>query len=198
MKSHFFAFLRRMKFIRRWGLMRNTEEENIQEHSLEVAIIAHHLAHIKNTYYGGTVNADRVAVLAMYHEVSEIFTGDMPTPIKYFDPEMRGIYGKIERCAQEKMLYTLPSEMQHIFESLLVNPESDQDWPIVKAADTISAFMKCVVEKQAGNGEFNEAHDTILKKLKSLQQPEVDLFLAMYIPSLGYSLDKLNYKIESL
>lgn len=194
--SHFFAFLRRMKFIRRWGLMRNMEEENIQEHTLEVAFVAHNLACIKNTYFGGQVNAERVAVLAMYHEVSEIFTGDMPTPVKYFDKSMRAMYGQIEQMAQEKMLATLPAPLKPHYEGLLVKPEENELWPLVKAADTISAFMKCAMEKNAGNKEFNEAYDSILKKLHDLNSPEVEKFLELYVPSLSCSLDELNYSIE--
>lgn len=193
--SHFFAFLRRMRFIRRWSLMRNTVPENIQEHSLEVAWIAHQLALLRNIYFEGNVNAERAAVLAMYHEVSEIFTGDMPTPVKYFDSHIRSVYGEIELAAQKKLLATLPKEIQTYYEPLLVSPEKDPLWPIVKAADTLSAFMKCVAEKAARNGEFNEAYDTTLAKLESLPMPEVQLFMEMYIPSLSYSLDKLNYTV---
>lgn len=195
-ESHFFAFLRRMRYIRRWGLMRNTENENIQEHSLETAFIAHNLACMRNAWFGGQVDVNRVAVLAMYHEVSEIFTGDMPTPVKYFDPKMRQLYGEVEHLAQQKMLSTLPGAIQKDYESLLVSPEDDQLWPLVKAADTLSAFMKCVKERNAGNDEFNEAYETTLDKLKALHMPEVDRFIELYIPSLECSLDKLNYSME--
>ncbi len=194
--SHFFAFLRRMKFIRRWGLMRNTEQENIQEHTLEVAFIAHNLALIRNAYFGGAVDANRAAVLAMYHEVSEIFTGDMPTPVKYFAPSLRKLYGEVETVAQKKLLHTLPKELQGEYRDFLVEPEKDPLWPLVKAADTLSAFMKCVTEKNAGNNEFNEAYVSTLEKLNRLDLPEVELFLKWYIPSLGCSLDKLNYTVQ--
>ena len=180
--SSFFAFLKRMRFINRWSLMRNTEIENIQEHSLEVAMVAHNLGAIKNEYFGGNVDINKVAVIAMYHEVSEIFTGDMPTPIKYFDPKLRELYGEVETLAQEK-----------IYKPILVDAEASPEWPIVKAADTISAYMKCVKELKAGNDEFKEAHDSILAKLKTLNMPEVDMFLEIYIPALGKSLDELNY-----
>ncbi len=193
MTSSFFAFLRRMRFIQRWGLMRNIEKENIQEHSLEVAMIAHNLACIKNEYFNGDVDVNKVAVIAMYHEVSEIFTGDMPTPIKYFDPTLRSLYGQVETLAQKKMLSTLPEKLQHVYAPMIVDSENSPEWPIVKAADTISAYMKCVYEKSAGNDEFNEAHESILQKLKELHMPEIDMFLEIYIPPLNQSLDKLNY-----
>lgn len=173
--------------------MRNTETENIQEHSLEVAMVAHNLAALKNEYFGGELDINKVAVIAMYHEVSEIFTGDMPTPIKYFDPKLRALYGEIETLAQEKMLTTLPEQLQSVYRPIIVDAESSPEWTIVKAADIISAYMKCVTELKAGNDEFKEAHDTILVKLKNLNMPEVDMFLELYLPALGKSLDELNY-----
>lgn len=191
--SSFFAFLKRMRFINRWSLMRNTETENIQEHSLEVAMVAHNLAALKNEYFGGNLDVNKVAVIAMYHEVSEIFTGDMPTPIKYFDPKLRSLYGEVETLAQEKMLSTLPKRLQAVYKPYIVDAETLTEWPIVKAADTLSAYMKCVNELHAGNDEFKEAHDTILAKLESLNMPEVDMFIEEYVPALSQSLDQLNY-----
>ncbi|MDU5084112.1 5'-deoxynucleotidase [Veillonella sp.] len=191
--SSFFAFLKRMRFINRWSLMRNTEIENIQEHSLEVAMVAHNLAALKNEYFGGNLDVNKVAVIAMYHEVSEIFTGDMPTPIKYFDPKLRSLYGEVETLAQEKMLSTLPKRLQAVYKPYIVDAETLPEWPIVKAADTLSAYMKCVNELHAGNDEFKEAHDTILAKLESLNMPEVDMFIEEYVPALSQSLDQLNY-----
>lgn len=191
--SSFFAFLKRMRFINRWSLMRNTETENIQEHSLEVAMVAHNLAALKNEYFGGNLDVNKVAVIAMYHEVSEIFTGDMPTPIKYFDPKLCSLYGEVETLAQEKMLSTLPKRLQAVYKPYIVDAETLPEWPIVKAADTLSAYMKCVNELHAGNDEFKEAHDTILAKLESLNMPEVDMFIEEYVPALSQSLDQLNY-----
>ena len=191
--SSFFAFLKRMRFINRWSLMRNTETENIQEHSLEVAMVAHNLAALKNEYFGGNLDVNKVAVIAMYHEVSEIFTGDMPTPIKYFDPKLRSLYGEVETLTQEKMLSTLPKRLQAVYKPYIVDAETLPEWPIVKAADTLSAYMKCVNELHAGNDEFKEAHDTILAKLESLNMPEVDMFIEEYVPALSQSLDQLNY-----
>ena len=191
--SSFFAFLKRMRFINRWSLMRNTETENIQEHSLEVAMVAHNLAALKNEYFGGNLDINKVAVIAMYHEVSEIFTGDMPTPIKYFDPKLRSLYGEVETLAQEKMLSRLLDPLQSFYKPYILDAETLPEWPIVKAADTLSAYMKCVNELHAGNDEFKEAHDTILAKLKALNMPEVDMFIEEYVPALSESLDKLNY-----
>lgn len=195
-KSHFFAFLRRMRFVKRWGLMRNTMAENIQEHSMEVAWIAHQLAILHNTYYGGSVDVNKVAVIAMYHEVSEIFTGDMPTPIKYFDKELRKIYGQIEKQAQQKLVDTLPNEIAQSYQEILVEPEKQPEWPLVKAADTISAYLKCVFELSAGNHEFTAAHATIEEKLKQSEMPEVHKFMELYVPSISLSVDQLHYTME--
>lgn len=191
-KSAFFAFLRRLRFIRRWGLMRNTEVENNQEHSLDVAFIAHNLGLLHNLK-GGQVDVNRLAVLAMYHDVSEIFTGDMPTPIKYFHPTLRELYGEVERLAQEKILHTLPMELQATYEPMLLGKMSDEEAKLLKAADTLAAFMKCAIEKQAGNGEFNEAYESILKKLHAMELPAVEQFLDLYMEPLTASLDTLNY-----
>ena len=172
--SSFFAFLKRMRFINRWSLMRNTETENIQEHSLEVAMVAHNLAALKNEYFGGNLDINKV-------------------PIKYFDPKLRSLYGEVQTLAQEKMLSTLPERLQSVYKPYIVDAETLPEWPIVKAADTLSAYMKCVNELHAGNDEFKEAHDTILAKLKALNMPEVDMFIEEYVPALSESLDKLNY-----
>lgn len=192
MRSHFFAILARMKFIHRWGLMHNTIEENIQEHTLQVAMIAHNLAILRNMYYNGNVNPDHVAVLAMYHDVSEVYTGDLPTPIKYFSVDMRQHYGIIEKQAQEKLLHTLPTELQSAYAPYLIQPEHDDLWELVKAADTISAFLKCVEEKKSGNPEFNEAYLTTLEKLKANPLPEVKYFLDTFGNSFSLSIDAMN------
>ena len=153
--SHFFAMLSRMKYIRRWGLMRNTQEENIQEHTLQTAMIAYHLCVLRNVRFGGTVDPQRAAVLAMYHDVTEIFTGDMPTPVKYFTPLMRETYGRAERLAGERLVASLPEDLQSAYAPLILAGEDDPVWPFVKAADTLSAYLKCLQEKHAGNTEFD-------------------------------------------
>lgn len=196
-ESFFFAFLRRMRFIRRWGLMRNTESENIQEHSLDVAFIAHNLAYLHNLNCPEQpIDANKTAVMAMYHEVSEIFTGDMPTPIKYFDPMLRKLYGEVESLAQEKMLETLPQELQESYKPFLTEAEISEEWVYVKAADTIAAYFKCVDEVNAGNSEFKEAKASIFAKLENSNLSEVKQFLSLYEKSLGYSLDKLDYGVK--
>lgn len=190
---HFFAFLSRMKYITRWGLMRNTQTENIQEHSLQVAIIAHALALIKNSYFGGNVNADRVAVLGMYHDCNEIITGDMPTPIKYFNPEISQAYKNVEAVSKNKLLSMLPKKLVENYTSILFHEDKDPEmWKIVKAADRIAAYIKCIEEVKAGNNEFKKASDLILKSINDIKAPEVNYFMESFIPSFSLSLDELE------
>lgn len=193
--SHFFAILARMKFIRRWGLMRNTQEENIQEHTLQTAMIAYHLCVMHNTYsVDEPVNASFAAVLAMYHDVSEVYTGDLPTPVKYFSPDMRKTYGIVETLAQKRILESLPAELQGIYEPLIVDGETQREWPFVKAADTISAYLKCQQEMNAGNHEFAEAYTTTKKRLDENPLPEVKRFMEEYVPSFLLTVDEVNRK----
>ena len=191
--KHFFAYLSRMRLIRRWGLMRNTYEENIQEHSLQVVIVAHGLAVIRNTHFGGTINADRVAVLAAYHEAGEVFTGDLPTPIKYFNPEIKQAYVAIENFAKERLRGMLPVELQSTYQSLLFPALDEQElWRIVKAADKICAYLKCIEELKTGNQEFAKAERAIRQELDQLNLPEVSFFMDTFAPSFGLALDELN------
>ncbi|MBS5887182.1 MAG: 5'-deoxynucleotidase [Negativicoccus succinicivorans] len=192
MHSHFFAYLARMKFIKRWGLMKNTMLENIQEHSLQTAMIAHMLAVLRNVRYGGHVDPERAAVLGMYHDVSEVFTGDMPTPVKYFNEDIRAMYGTIEQAAVEKLFATLPADLRDAYRAYILTPEEDPLWELAKAADTLSAYLKCVEERTAGNPEFDEAYATIRKKLEESPVPEVHDFLAIFAPSFMLTLDALN------
>ena len=190
---HFFAFLSRMKYINRWGLMRNTHTENIQEHSLQVAIIAHGLAVIKNTYFNGEVNPERVAILAMFHDCNEIITGDMPTPIKYYNPQISKIYKDIEDISKEKIISMLPEEMADEYYSLFFkNPDDMKCWKLVKAADRISAYIKCVEEVKVGNNEFKKARETILQSILEIDLPEVGYFMEKFIPSFNLSLDEID------
>ncbi len=189
--SHFFAILARMKRIRRWSLMRSTEEENVQEHALQTACIAYHLCVLRNTYFGGRTDPRQAAVLAMYHDAAEVFTGDMPTPVKYFSQYMRKTYGDIEALAQERLLQTLPDALQEAYRPLLCDAERDPVWPLVKAADTLSAYIKCFQETAVHNGEFNGAFSALEERLKAMNLPEVDLFLKDYIPSFGLTLDDM-------
>jgi len=188
---HFFAFLSRMKHINRWGLMRNTSTENIAEHSHQVAVIAHALAVIKNTRFGGTVDADRVAVLALYHDATETITGDMPTPIKYFNPAIRTAYKEIEQVAGEKLVAMLPDEMRPVYRGIFFKKEGDGElWALVKAADKISAYIKCVEERLAGNGEFKSAERSTRELIMRDAEPCVEYFMDRFIGSYSLTLDE--------
>lgn len=192
-KHHFFAFISRMKYINRWGLMRNTFNENIQEHSLQVAIVAHALATIKNQVFGGDADAERAAVLAMFHDCNETITGDMPTPVKYYNPEINEAYKKVEHLSKNKLVSMLPNELKDTYSKILFAQEGDKElWRLVKAADRISAYIKCLEEKNAGNSEFKKAGEAILKTIKALDMPEVRYFLENFIPSFTLSLDELD------
>ena len=191
MTSHFFAYISRMRFIARWALMRNTASENVQEHSHQVAVLAHALAVIRNEKFGGSVDAGAVAVAALYHDASEIITGDMPTPIKYFNPTIRKAYKDVEAVANEKLLGMLPAELQGAYAPVFreEDPEVEQ---LVKAADKLSACIKCIEEVKAGNGEFREAAAQTMKALKEYGMPEVDYFLETFLPSFHLTLDELK------
>lgn len=193
---HFFAYLSRMKLIDRWALMRCTQRENVQEHSLQVAAIAHALAVIKNKFYGGKVNADRVATTAIFHDANEVLTGDLPTPVKYFNEQIRSAYVAIEDHAVEQMLKLLPDELKDEYKDLLFVPDEEVA-KIVKAADTIAAYVKCLEEVSAGNHEFSKARKTIGAKVEELRvRPEVDYFVRTFIPSFSLTIDDISKPIE--
>lgn len=190
---HYFAYLSRMRLIRRWGLMRNTYEENIQEHSMQVAWVAHGLAVIRNTYFEGVVNADRVMTLAAFHEAGEVFTGDLPTPIKYFNPEIKRAYAAIEDFAKDRLSNMLPEELQAAYKPLLFPRDDERElWKIVKAADKICAYLKCVEELKSGNQEFTKAERSIRAEIDNMEAPEVKYFMEHFAPSFGLALDELN------
>ena len=192
-KHHFFAFLSRMKYINRWGLMRNTFSENIQEHSLQVAFIAHALAVIRNKFFGGTLNPDKIAVAAMFHDSNETITGDMPTPIKYFNPDIKQVYKDIEDISKNKLLTMLPDELKDIYRDILFGAEQDKEvQEIVKAADKISAYIKCIEEQKAGNREFKKAGSAIHKAISQIELPEVKYFMEKFMPSFSLTLDELD------
>ncbi len=189
--SKFFAIISRMKYINRWSLMRNTVTENISEHSLEVAFIAHLLAVLRNKRFGGNVNPERVALLAMYHDTLEIITGDLPTPIKYYSKKIKSAYSEIENNASRQLLSYLPDDIKGEYESLFYKDESESEhWELVKAADKISALIKCVEEKQMGNKDFSDAEIATLKIIKELNVKEADVFLEEFMPSYGLTLDR--------
>ncbi len=190
MKNHFYAMLSRMKNIYRWGLMRNTKSENLSEHSLEVAFVAHALAIINNTRLGGNIDPNAVAVAAMYHDTTEIITGDMPTPIKYYNCDIKKVYKDIEKVAQNRLLDKLPEDFKPTFETIY-NPNQDIK-RLVKAADKISALIKCIEETNMGNREFAIAEKSTRKSIKDLDCPEADIFMKEFMESFGLSLDELN------
>ncbi len=191
--SHFFAYLAKMKYIERWGLMRNTEKENIQEHSLQVAIIAHALALIRNELMGGNVNADRVAALALYHEIGEVIVGDLPTPVKNFNPTIRQAFSEIEEEAKKKLLHMLPEELKGLYEPLIFPGEEDQEAvQLVKAADRICAYLKCLQELKHGNEEFSRATLAVKKRVDEISLPEVKYFLDTFLDSFMLTIDELN------
>ena len=192
MKYNFFAYMARMKFIRRWGLMKSVTEENIAEHSAQVAQIAHALALIKNKKFGGELNADRISTMALYHETSEVLTGDLPTPIKYYNSEIKKSYKDIEHTANEKLIAMLPDEFRDDYRELIELDSSSDEYKLIKAADKISAYVKCVEELRSGNREFAIAEKTLLKEVESYRTlPEVDWFCTTYLDTFSQTLDEM-------
>ena len=187
----FFALLYRMKYISRWGLMRNSKRENISEHSLETAIIAHGLAVMRNKRFGGNVNPEKVALLAMFHDASETITGDLPTPVKYFNPDISKSYKQVERVAIEKLLTMLPDDMREEYRDILIPDESDEAMILVKVADKLSALLKCIEEESAGNGEFVLAKNATIKAIEEMNVPEAQEFIKEFLPSYKLTLDEL-------
>jgi 5'-deoxynucleotidase len=191
--SHFFAWMARMKFIRRWGLMHSTHAENIQEHSLRVAMLAHALAVIRNREYGGHLDPARAAALALYHDASEVLTGDLPRPVKYFNPAIEGVYHSIERVAREQLLASIPAALQPDYQPLLTPGPAEAPYlELVRAADKLCAYIKCVEETSAGNREFGEAEKVLRKSVEGMALPEVGYFLATFLPSFRLTLDELK------
>lgn len=193
MLSHFFAYLSRMKFIRRWGLMHSTYPENIQEHSSQVAMVAHALAIIRNRAFAGNISPDRVATLALYHDASEVLTGDLPTPVKYFNPDIKTAYHVIEETANTKLLSMIPAELQPDYQAFFHHQEADAaSLELVRAADKLCAYMKCLEEVGVGNKEFAHAEKTLRATVEQSDLPEVRYFLDTFVPSLKLTLDELN------
>ena len=189
--NHFFAMMSRMKYINRWGLMRNTFKENISEHSLEVAMIAHALGVINNTMCGGNLNAGRLALMGMYHDATEIITGDMPTPVKYYSPVIRNAYKEVESVARDELLAGLPEELRDVYGPLLLDtPEEEDLWKYVKAADKLSAYIKCVEERRMGNTDFEKAGESILEIIKGMNLPEVEIFVDKFLPAYEMTIDE--------
>lgn len=189
--DYFYAMLSRMKYINRWGLMRNTRDENLCEHSLEVAFVAHALGLINNHEFGGSLNAERLALMGMYHDVTEIITGDMPTPVKYYSPLIRNAYKDVEKVAKDEILTGLPLSMRDEYSSLLMETEEEEElWHYVKAADRISALIKCIEERKMGNSDFTEAEKTIQQSVDQMNLPEVKYFMEHFFPAFLHTLDE--------
>ncbi len=189
--STYFAYLTRLRWIKRWGLMRNAYHENVMEHSWEVATIAHTLALIKNRYFGGTIDANAVAAAALYHDVTEVITGDLPTPIKYHSTAIQQAYKSIEHQAANELLSLLPEELRNDFQPLVSGSQTDEQQTLIKMADKISAYLKCKAELHAGNQEFNTAAETLFEKIQQANTPEVHYFMAVFAPACGLTLDTL-------
>ena len=187
MANHFYAMLSRMKNIYRWGLMRNTRQENLSEHSLEVALIAHALAVISNRRFGNHFDANYVAAAAMLHDISEIITGDMPTPIKYYNPEIKSAYKQVEAVAQERLINMLPEDMRADFMPLY-NPDCEAA-RLIKAADKLSALIKCIEELNSGNREFLSAEKSTREAIAALSCPEAEVFMDEFLESFTLTLD---------
>lgn len=191
--SNFLAYISRMKYIKRWGLMRSNREENVQEHSLQVAMFAHCLALIENKRYGGKLDPQHVMAIAVYHETGEVITGDLVTPIKYYNPQITQAYKEVEKVAEETMISMLPEEFQAEYREL-IQPKGEYEAKIVKAADTLAAYAKCIEELKAGNIEFVKAKETVLRKLHEMNMPCVEFFLKEFMPGFEVTLDELNEK----
>ena len=192
-QSHFFAHLARMKLIQRWPLMRSVSSENISEHSLQVAFVAHALALIKNKKFDGKLNPEHIALIGMYHDTSEVLTGDLPTPVKYYNPDIAQEYKKIEAAAEQRLLSMLPEEFQDDFAPFLISgTASKEEQNIVKQADTICAYLKCLEELSAGNHEFEQAKRRLEETLSQRASPEMDYFLTTFAPSFELSLDEIS------
>jgi 5'-deoxynucleotidase len=191
--SHFFAYLARMKFIKRWGLMHSAHVENIQEHSLRVALIAHALAVIRNRLFSGHVSPERTAAIALFHDVSEVLTGDLPRPIKYFNPDIENAYRAIEAAANRKLLRMLPEPLQAGYQGFFEPmPDDRASRELVKAADKLCAYIKCLEEVSAGNPEFTEAEKALRVTIEQIDLPEVRYFVETFVPSFRLTLDELK------
>lgn len=192
-RSHFFAHLSRLKLINRWPLMRNVRTENVSEHSLQVAQVAHVLAVIKNRLFAGNVNPERIAMLALYHDASEVLTGDLPTPVKYFNPQIAHEYKAIEKIAQHKLIAMLPEALRQDFAPLIDEQLADeQEKALVKQADALCAYLKCLEELAAGNNEFRLAKSRLEKTLAARCSDEMDYFMQVFVPSFELSLDEIS------
>ena len=192
-KSNFFAFISRMKYINRWGLMRNIKEENVCEHSLDVAVIAHALAVIQKKRLNIDVNPEKTALYAIYHDVSEIFTGDMPTPVKYYNSIIKTAYKELELSVNERLLNMLPHDFKDEFKPILIPDDNEkQIWKTIKAADKISAYIKCIEEEKSGNKEFLKAKQSLLHEIEKMNMQDVKIFMDEFLEGYSLTLDEME------
>lgn len=192
MDNNFFALISRMRYIERWSLMRNSIHENVQEHSHMVAVLAHALGVIRRDIFGVPCDVNACATVALYHDASEILTGDLPTPIKYHDDEIMSAYRRVEKLASDKLLGMLPEELRGAFEPILTGETERENHDIVKAADKLSAYIKCIEERKAGNNEFINAERQTLAALQAYNMPELEYFIENFIPAFEKTLDDLG------
>lgn len=190
MGHHFFALISRLKYISRWGLMRNAQAENVQEHSHMVGVLAHALAVIRRDVFGGNIDPGFVAAAALYHDVSEIYTGDLPTPVKYFNPTIEDAYHEVEDLSKERLLRLLPAELRGSYEPLVRGTYGDDVRELIKAADKLAAYIKCVEELKTGNSEFKKAAEQTKRAVMKASTPEVEYFMRHFLPSFELTLDE--------
>ena len=199
MNNHFFAYLSKMRWIYRWGMKRNAIQENIMEHSYEVSVIAHALGIISNRLYDNDIDANALAISALYHDCSEVLTGDLPSPIKYHNKKIRDAYKEVEYTAEREMLSTLPVELQEDYRNHLLHENIPSEFvKLIKAADIIASLIKCKAEINAGNSEFKQAVQDTGERLAQMEMPEVDYFLENFLPSFDLTLDELITPIETM
>lgn len=197
MSYSFFAFMSRMKYIERWALMRNSNPENVSEHSLEVAMISHCLAVISNVRLGNVQNVERAALMGLYHDSTEIITGDMPTPVKYYNEDIKKAFQEVERVAAGNLLQKLPKDLRPAYEGLFLKRDEDQQlWKLVKAADKLSALIKCIEEEKAGNNEFSSAKRTIEAAVEQMGLKEVEIFKEEFLNPYYDTLDELQKRVS--
>lgn len=189
--NRFYAMISRMKYIDRWGLMNNTKTENISEHSLEVAILSHALVSIANVRLQEQLDADKAAVIALFHDSSEIITGDMPTPIKYYNPDIKNAYKAVEKVAEERLLSMLPEDLQEVYRPVISNDDEVLE-RYVKAADKLSALIKCIEEVRMGNNEFLKAKEATEEALEKMDLPALRIFINECLPAYYLTLDELG------
>ena len=192
----FFAYLNRMKYIKRWSLMRSVCDENIQEHSQQVAIIAHALALIAKENFNKDIDVSKTVLIAQYHEVGEVITGDLPTPIKYFNPEIKTAYKDLEEKACKRILNMLPENLKGKYEEYIIPNTETEEYKLVKYADRIAAYIKCIEEIKAGNSEFKKAKKSIEAELKASKRQEVAYYLKEFAPAFDLTLDELDQFVQ--